>query len=247
MYSRSGRVLRIAHGGTLNASQANSLEGIYDAIAAGVDGIEVDVQATCDGEAVLFHDSFLHINQRSIQINDVSFSELETINAAANRSRILPLKEMLDRLRNTDNLILLDIKSRYVIDEVMRLVHDANATEKILIASFDYVPLSRAKVFNPTIPTIVTIGFSRGMTKPLQIIWTLFALLFPLRATKSVRASAILCPAYRMTRRLVRRAHKRGIAVFVWKLSDKMKASYSECYNVDGLVCRLTSDCEPDG
>jgi len=236
MLLQSGRVLNIAHGGALDPSRANTLEGICDSIAIGVDAIEIDVQVTRDREPVLFHDSTFYVFGRWTRISDLSLCELAAVNDSGQSPRIPLLKDVLDILRNTKILVLLDIKSRGIIDDVMRVIHASNVEDKSWIASFDYSPLIRVKEINPKIPTILTVGFSRVMANPLGSLWTLFALLFPIFAATRIRANAIFCPAYRVTRRLVRRAHRQKIAVFVWQLKDHTQASYLPDYNVDGLA-----------
>jgi glycerophosphoryl diester phosphodiesterase len=177
----------------------------------------------------------VNVNQRRIGVNELTLSDLAAAVSVGNRPRVPKLKEVLDRLRDTQTLLLLDIKSSGVIDEIIRLVSEANVVHKTLIASFDYLPLARVKERHPMIQTIVTVGLSRVMTRPLGLLWTLFALFFPLRAAIWIRANVILCPAYRLTRQLVRRAHEREIAVFAWKLGDQPERSLAP-YNIDGVV-----------
>ena len=236
MISPSGRALNIAHGGALDPSRVNTIEGICDSIASGVDAIEVDVQVTRDREPVLFHDSSFYVNERQIRINDLSLCELAAVNAAGQSRPIPLLKDVLDRLRNTKIFVLLDIKSQDIIDDVMRVIYAANAEDKAWIASFDYSPLVRVKKLYPNIPTILTVGFSRVMASPLGFLWTIFALLSPIFAAARIRANGILCPAFRVTRRLVRRAHHQKVTVFVWQLKDPTKVDYLLDYNIDGLV-----------
>lgn len=232
--------MNIVHGGAGNPSRANSLQGICDSVASGVDAIEVDVQGTRDGEPVLFHDSSFCVDGRQVRLSDLSLSELASITVAGKHLGIPLLRDVLELLRGTNTLILLDIKSRGIIDAVMRVIQDARAEDRTLIASFDYSPLTRAKEIHPTLPTILIVGFSRIMASPLGFLWTIFAFLFPLLATTRVQAHVILCPANRVTQRLIRKAHQRHIAVFVWKLTDITKAKRVVNSGVDGLVTAIT-------
>ncbi len=79
------KILMVAHGGALNPSQANSIEGIRNSLEKGVDGIEIDVQVTQDGQPVLFHDSWLCLNAERKRISDLTLDEF------AERGRPLPL------------------------------------------------------------------------------------------------------------------------------------------------------------
>jgi glycerophosphoryl diester phosphodiesterase len=58
----------------------NSLEAIKRAVALGVDGIEVDLRLTRDGEAVLVHDSDMSRIAGDIRrVADLSLDELKAI------------------------------------------------------------------------------------------------------------------------------------------------------------------------
>jgi glycerophosphoryl diester phosphodiesterase len=234
---QSGRTLNIAHRGALDPSRANSLEGICESIAFGIDAIEVDVQITNDGIPVLFHDRSLPLDGRKTKkISDQTLSELATLEPAGRGLKITPLRAVLDKVRNTKTLVVLDIKSRAALDEVTRGIRDAGVETHCLIASFDHLTLVRSKRLSPEIPTVLILGRSRVMASPRGFIWTLLSLLFPLRAATRLRPNAILCPAYRLTRRLVGKCRKRGIAMFVWNLKNITQSCQLLDYNVQGMV-----------
>jgi glycerophosphoryl diester phosphodiesterase len=235
-FSPSGCVLNIAHGGALDPSRANSLEGICDAIASGIDAIEVDVQVTQDGIPVLFHDSSLPLNGGLIRISDRTLSELTAMDVEAHGRCFTLLSDVLDKVRDTKTWVVLDIKARPALDAVIRAIRDARAEALCFIASFDYATLVRSKYLYLELPTILTLGPSRVMASPLGFLWTMLALLFPLVAAARIHADVILCPAYRLTRRLVSECRKKGIAVFVWDVRN-ISQSYSLLdYDVHGIV-----------
>jgi glycerophosphoryl diester phosphodiesterase len=235
---QSGRILNIAHRGALDSSRTNSLEGICESIAFGIDAIEVDVQITKDGIPVLFHDRSLPLDGRKTKtkISDQTLSELATLEPVGRGLQITPLRAVLDKVHNTKTLVVLDIKSRAALDEVTRVIRDAGVEAQCLIASFDHLTLLRSKRLSPEIPTVLILGRSRVMASPRGFLWTVLALLFPLQAATRLRANAILCPAYRLTRRLVGKCRERGIAVFVWNLKNITQSCQLLDYNVQGMV-----------
>src|SRR5689334_8630502 len=54
---QSNKLIVIAHRGDHTTAPENTLKAFSDAIAAGVDYVEVDVRASSDGEFVVMHDA----------------------------------------------------------------------------------------------------------------------------------------------------------------------------------------------
>jgi glycerophosphoryl diester phosphodiesterase len=233
--SQSGRVLTIVHRGALEPAHANSLTGVRESIAAGVDGIEIDVQVTRDGHVVLFHDPTVAVEGRRRPVGELTLVELSHAATAAGLPEVARLRDVLDELRETPALVVLDIKSPTTIDYVVRLVRETHATDRVMIASFDFFPLLRTKRVDTALPTLTTVGVSRVMRGPVGLLWGLFALLFPVSAAFCIRANALLCPGYRLSRRLVWCAHRMGIAVFAWKLEGRPQR-WVAAYDVDGMI-----------
>ncbi len=142
---------------------------------------------------------------------------------------------VLDGMRGTSSFVLLDIKSSGVIDNVMKVIQNADAGRIAGIASFDRSPLIRSKELYPEIPTTLIVGASRVMASPAGFIRSVFALLFPIYAATRIRANSILCPAHRLSHRLVKSAHQKQIEVFVWKLKNHYERGVLD-FDVKGLI-----------
>jgi glycerophosphoryl diester phosphodiesterase len=235
--ARSGGLPTIAHGGATDRWPANSLEGVSEVITGGADAIEVDVQLTRDGKPVLFHDSLLPGGGR---IHELTYAKLAELRVAGQGGRVPLLSEVLEKLHDTGMQALLDIKDRDAIDAVMRVIGETNTKKHAWIASFDYWPLVRAKELDHNTPTILTLGISRIMHSLRGFLWTVFALVFPRRAATLMGADVILCPAWRLTSRLVKRAHRRQISVFVWDVKPGAAAQLG-AYDIDAVVTDWTA------
>jgi glycerophosphoryl diester phosphodiesterase len=236
--AKSGKILNIAHRATEDHTSANALDVISETIGLGVDGIELDVQATRDGKLILFHDEFVRIGSKSIRVGDLSFAELTVLldNVTHQPPRLARLEEALDMVSRTDTMILLDIKTRSAIAGVIEAIHEANVAARTSIASFDSLTLRRGKRLDASIPTMLTVGFSRVMRNVVGFCWTTFALAVPLLAVRLVGAEVILCPAFRITHALVRAAHRAGIAVIVWRIAEYDRLRELVTLGVDGFV-----------
>jgi glycerophosphoryl diester phosphodiesterase len=234
----SGRILNIAHRASLDPTNENTLEGIYECIKLGVDGIEVDVQETQDHELILFHEQFVSINSKPTKIRDIS---LEDLNIVVNRGAqqlppIARLEEALNIVRDTQTIVVLDIKTSGITDRVIDAIHKANVAPKTCISSFDHSNLQQAKRLDSTISTILTIGFSRSSASLSGFCWTIFALLVPLIAVRLVRADALLCPVFRLTQRLVGAAHRSRTAVLLWGIRSRDRLGDLVGFAPDGFV-----------
>ena len=234
--SRYPGVLIIAHAGTVNPCHANTLEGIREVIARSVQAIEVDVQFTKDQTPVLFHDSYLPGRGTRKRVRDLSYVEL-----AQAHSSIPPLTEVLKESHTAGIQVLLDIKDRDAIDDVMRVIRETVAADKPYIACFDYWPLVRAKEICPDISTVLTLGFSRDMFSLRGFPWSVFALVSPRLATRLTDAAVILCPAWRLTSRLVKQAHGIGLSVFAWDAKGPEANAHLKNKCIDALVTDLTA------
>ena len=83
-----------AHRGTLK--HENTARGVRDALCAGVDGVEIDLQLSADGRVFVFHDRRLkRLAGRPGKASELKWSELAEVELL-NGERIPLLEELLD-------------------------------------------------------------------------------------------------------------------------------------------------------
>ncbi len=128
--------LVIGHRGTgiyseSSANAENSIEGFRTALRAGADGVELDVQLSLDGEAVVFHDSKLG---RVTQVVDVGgkrsvsqlkSDELSEVKLLGDEGAVIPtlsqvLYEIRDELDGRE--LWVELKSQRNYEEGKKLV-----------------------------------------------------------------------------------------------------------------------------
>lgn len=132
----------VAHRG-LHDIQAGIVENTQSAVQAAIDrqyAIEVDLQLTGDGEAVVFHDETLErLMQAQGPVIDRSVAELKSLAFKVGKDRIQTLGELLDQVSGKVTLVL-EIKSqlnnigpleRRVVD-LLKHYHDP-----VAVMSFD--------------------------------------------------------------------------------------------------------------
>jgi len=109
----------IAHRGLHGAAKGiieNTASAIIAAIEAGY-GIEVDLQVTADGEAVVHHDDKLgRLTEGSGRLNQLTSRELQDVRFKATADRILTLPQLCELVEGRVPL-LLDLKSQSDRDE----------------------------------------------------------------------------------------------------------------------------------
>lgn len=132
-------VLVVAHRGAHGAAPENSAKAIEDAIAMGVDIIEIDIRSTKDGVPVLLHDQTLdRTTTGSGQIANMTFEEvrhLRLLNKAGEvtEQRVPTLTEVLVQAKGRAVLDL-DIKSGPIESIVSRVVETSTINSALFFS-----------------------------------------------------------------------------------------------------------------
>jgi glycerophosphoryl diester phosphodiesterase len=158
----------IAHRGLHDASAGiieNTPSAIEAAVAAGY-GIEVDLQVTADGDAMVHHDEVLgRVTDGRGRIDAFTVAELKRVPFRAAADRMLTIGELCDLVSGRATLVL-ELKSRF--DGDARLV---SRIAKVLAAyagpvaamSFDPWQVEMLRAFAPALPRgLVAQGRHRG-------------------------------------------------------------------------------------
>ncbi|HEY0566603.1 MAG TPA: glycerophosphodiester phosphodiesterase family protein [Xanthobacteraceae bacterium] len=105
----------IAHRGLHDAARGvieNTVSAVIAAIDAGY-GIEVDLQVTSDGDAMVYHDEALgRLTEGGAQLNTLTAAELRRIPFKSTADRMLSLRDLCDLVAGGATL-LLELKSRH--------------------------------------------------------------------------------------------------------------------------------------
>jgi glycerophosphoryl diester phosphodiesterase len=139
----------VAHRGLHDG--VNLIENTPSAIAAAVEagyGVEVDLQVTADGEAMVHHDHALgRLTEGNGRLADMTAAELKQVPFKQTRDRMMTLGELLDLVGGRATL-LIEMKSRWdgdrrLVDRVAGILSDTRArSAPVAVMSFD--PLQTA-------------------------------------------------------------------------------------------------------
>ncbi len=158
---------RVAHRGGAALAPENTLAAFRHARMLPIDAIELDVQMTRDGHAIVFHDETVErLTDGQGNILDLDLAYLHGLNVAARFAggwpepqRIPSLAEVLDLAREARLHVYIEIKSslragvygRYpgIAEAVIRDVIVAEMLDQVLIMSFDWSVLPLMKALAP--------------------------------------------------------------------------------------------------
>ncbi|WP_040950609.1 glycerophosphodiester phosphodiesterase [Gorillibacterium massiliense] len=220
-------VLISAHRGDVEntTTPENSLPAVLDAIDKGIQSVEIDIQLTKDGVAVLNHDATLKrmagVNSR---INDLTYAQVSKLaigkDPDGNPVPIATLEDVLGEAKGRIKL-LLDLKpygtSEPLVKETIRLVHEYEMEDAVYIQSFDSTVLRQIRALSPDI----RIG---------QIMYFAFGNL------SSQDVDFYTVEQVMVTKSFVDQAHAAGREVLVWTVNGRRNLKEMLKFKIDGLI-----------
>jgi glycerophosphoryl diester phosphodiesterase len=170
MVPSHGSLVRIAHRGGSHLAPENTLAAFRNALTMPVDMLELDVQISRDGYAIVFHDALVdRVTNGAGNILDLDFGYLRSLDAAQHFSggwpqfeQIPTLQEVLDLARNRVR-VCIELKlgerdgeiSRYphIVELVLRDLRATKMVEQVLVISFDWGALTKIRRLEPALIT----------------------------------------------------------------------------------------------
>ena len=243
MRSRAPRLY--AHRGAAAEEPENTLESFERATSYGVDALEMDLHRTLDGKIVVSHDPD---GERCCgvakMIRDTHWSEVRKwdagrslVDAGGQRDfrgrgyRIPRLEEILEAF--PDHLINLDLKQKKpsMVGALMRILREARAEERVILASFSQATLLHLR----------TAGY-RGPTAsgPFELAVALYG--SPaLTRRLPLRGHAAQIPERHgrfelATRDAIDKLHACGLRVDFWTINDPERARELIELGADGIM-----------
>lgn len=161
------KTLIFAHRGSKGTHPENTLEAFAEAIRIGVEGIELDVHLTKDGELAVIHDETVDRTTNGTgYVRDMTMAELKNLDAGSwfsgefCQSVIPTLAEVLSLLKDTDILLNVEIKSDIIpyegIEEkVLQALERYSYKNKAIISSFNHYSVKKVHDLDPEIETAI--------------------------------------------------------------------------------------------
>lgn len=140
-----------AHRGNSAHAPENTMEAFRQAIALGVDGIELDVRATADGQIVVIHDPTVNrTTSGGGAVAELTLAQVQQLDAGARfasdggtshpwRDRGIFIPTLDEVLRDTPGVpLLIELKTPAASTGTRAIIERHAATERCIVASFDY-------------------------------------------------------------------------------------------------------------
>ena len=220
------RPLVISHAACGGHAPENTLAGIRKAIELGADAIEIDVQASADGVAILMHD--LTVDRTTNGTGAVSNLMLAGLQALDAGGEPVPtLAEVLD-LTKGKVLLVMEIKQPGIEDHISRVVRDANARSDVMAWSFLPPALAGMRQADPGIPGALLVA---GPSLPQWPKMRHIAL------KTGLQGVSVFCDG--LTPAIAEDCRRSGLALYSWTADrpDQIKALLA--LGVDGICSNL--------
>jgi glycerophosphoryl diester phosphodiesterase len=223
-----GPITVTAHRGAHGRAPENTAAAIREAIAAGADYAEIDVQLSQDGVLVVTHDSdFSRMAGVAKKVWDLTYAEIRAIPLGAKAApefRNEPAPTFDEVLTIARDRIRLNIELKYYGDHQPRLaervveaVQARPMTNQVIIQCFEYERLLEVRRLAPDIP----VGYlmSVNATHPGRL-----------------KVNFLGAELNRVTGAFVQAAHRRGQQVHVWTVDAPADMERMIDLGVDDLI-----------
>jgi glycerophosphoryl diester phosphodiesterase len=227
-------MLVIAHRGNNKEVLENSFSAYEKAVECGASRIELDVQLTRDGHAVINHDDHLiHTTGLNLYCSDLERSEFSQIELK-NGESVPFLDQVVERFLPSIELNV-EIKGAEVFSSIVaeRVLRGNLHREKIIVSSFYPEPLKYFRDHSPDIKRACLVGDD-------EIHWPFFGHMAPIIFMNDVHAQ-ILHPRFdQVSENLMDQAKSRNWQVFTWATmvgeDHRMESIWTalQAFGVDG-------------
>ncbi len=246
-FFESDRPMVIAHQGGEGLRPSNTMIAFENAVALGVDVLEMDVHSTSDGALVLIHDDTVdRTTDGTGRVTDFTLAELQQLDAGEywtpDDGATYPYRGQGVRIPTLEEIVTAFPQMKYNIEikqvepsiasslcEALR-IHDL--TERALVASFHPTAMNQFRAACPEVATSMV----EDEIRPFFILNTLF-----LGGLYRPPGSAFQVPEYSgslhvLTPRFVRGAHGNNVAVHPWTIDDPADMARFLDMGVDGII-----------
>ena len=222
---RSSRPLVFAHRGGSRIGPENTIAAFDRGLAAGADGLELDVHLSRDGIVVVHHDATLDRATRATgALEDRTAAELADIDVPT-------LRDVLARYPKVGIIIELKVPGPALAEAVVDQVRKAGALNRVCLGSFSLSALRAARALAPDMATSgarfeVRIALYRSWCglSPGRVPYQAF------QVPETSGTTRVVTP------RFVQLAHKAGVAVQVWTVDEPEDIRRLLDWGVDGII-----------
>jgi glycerophosphoryl diester phosphodiesterase len=222
----------VAHRGASAQYPENTLLAFRQAIAQGVDALEIDIHRTADDELVVIHDSTLERTTNGQgNIRDHSLNEIRQLDAGQGE-KVPLLRELIQIAQEAQVRLCMEIKGATEVEElaiteaIIRTLDANNFLSQAIVTSFSSKALLQAKALNPEVSTMLDPSPQDGSLTPRQI------------CAQALRAGAN-CLSYDfrfLTPGITRECQLTGLALWPWDPDEFDDIQQVLMLDVEGIM-----------
>jgi glycerophosphoryl diester phosphodiesterase len=220
-----------AHRGGAKLGPENTIAAFDRGLAAGADGLELDVRLSKDGEVVVIHDETVdRTTDARGPVSGYTAGELGRMNVSGSGAGVPRLEEVLARYPSAPLIVELKDGAE-LARRTADLVRAAGAIDRVVIGSYNRVALRAARRHEPRVPT----GSSRDETR-LALYATRIGVAPFWAAYRAFQVPELTDSTRVVSPRFVRLAHTAGLAVQVWTIDEPEDIVRLLSWGVDGII-----------
>ena len=242
---QSPRPLVFAHRGGAKLAPENTVPAFDRGMALGADGLELDVQLSADGVAVVIHDKLLdRTTDRVGPVGALTVDELARVDAGYRFEQdgarpfrgqgigITTLAFVLARHPNARVIIEMKGEEPELALAVAAAVRRADAVERVCVGSFDHVSISRLRAAAPEIVTSASQPEARWTLHRAWMRWPRIGRrpYVAFQVPERTGRMRVVSPAF------VRQVHREGQVLQVWVVNDEADIRRLLDWGVDGVI-----------
>jgi glycerophosphoryl diester phosphodiesterase len=238
------RPLAIAHRGGAALAPENTLEAFDRGLAAGADGLELDVRLSRDGHVVVIHDATVgRTTDGSGAVADLALDALRRLDAGARfidadgqawRGRGLQIPTLQDVLaRYPDRPIIVELKGRHpeLARAAVGLVRQAGALERVCFGGFEWRVMREARSLEPTAVTSAARMESRFALWRSRLGWSLAGRRYhAFQLPETSRGTRVISPDF------IEAAHAADLPVQVWTVNREADMTRLLAWGADAII-----------
>ena len=242
---QSSRPLVFAHRGGARLAPENTIAAFDNGLALGADGLEFDVQLSCDGIPMVIHDHTLdRTTDRTGSVDALTADELSHVDAGhrferdgvcAFRDRgcgVPRLDTVLARYPGTRIIIEMKGGQPELARAVAREVRRATAVERVCVGSFYQQSIATLRAEAPEIVTSASQPEARWTLHRSWLRWPWIGArpYVAFQVPEYAGRMRVVSPAF------VRQVHREGQVLQVWVVNDEADIIRLLDWGVDGVI-----------
>jgi len=221
------------HRGDRTTAPENTIPAIQAALDSSMEFVELDLQKTLDGEAVVIHDETLErTTDGAGLVAERTWAELQALDAgswygdAFVGTRIPHFDDFVDVFQISRKKALVELKGIWSVDDlepVIAEIYAAGVQDRLVFASFEVGTLHNLIEAAPNLPRVV---LRREL--PLD----------PVRLAHYYGAAAVMTRLAEVRERpeVVEAMHAAGLGIMLYTLNSEERWSEALSYGVDGII-----------